>query len=169
MAHSMAQSMIKYFLACILPALISISCDADHNYQEGFTSTISHTSFFKRKSDWTMVYTFKPISIVYQPKQQLMIFSRAKVPDTLHMISLSKTVLDGITREYGKFRFLGAFEDHNVPPEFSFLMYVNPSNLDVLQIDRMTVDAKGTEKLTGAILYMKDSVNYMKGNRLFVK
>lgn len=166
----MAHRKINYYLICILPALIFISCQADHNYKEGFTSKISHTTFFARKTaDWSKVNTFKPIGIVYQPKQELMIFSRMKVPDTLHMFPLTKAEENGITKEYGKFRFLGAFEDHNLPPEFSHLMYINPSNLDVLQVDRMTIDAKGTEQLTGAILYMKDSINYMKEDRLFLK
>ncbi|WP_436487757.1 hypothetical protein [Chitinophaga sp. ARDCPP14] len=160
---------IKYLLSVIFPALISNSCSTDQYNQKGFISEISHTSFFDPKAGWGKVYTFKPIGIAYQPKQQLMIISRLKVPDTLHLIQLSKADQDKITAKYGDFRFLGAFEDHNLPFELSHLMYLNPFNLDILQIDRMTADAQGTEKLTRAILYMKDSVNYMRENALFVK
>ncbi|MEI3802436.1 MULTISPECIES: hypothetical protein [unclassified Chitinophaga] len=163
----MVQLKIKYLLSFIFPALISNSCSTDH--QKAFTSEISHTSFFDPKAGWGKVYTFKPIGIAYQPKQQLMIISRLKVPDTLHMIQLTKDQQDKITAEYGEFRFLGAFEDHNLPFELSHLMYLNPSNLDILQIDRMTADAKGTEKFTRAILYMKDSINYMTENKLFIE
>lgn len=107
--------------------------------------------------------------MVYQPEKKLMVISRTMIPDSLHMFTLSKEEENRITRKYGAFEFLGVFEDHNVPPEFSHLFYVNPDNMDILQVNRITTDAKGTEKLTGAILYMRDSINYMSAGRLFFK
>jgi len=158
---------IKFLFPPILYILVFSSCQTDRQYQRGFTVEISHTSFLEPQKGWSKVYSFKPISMNYQPEKELIVISRAKVPDSLHLIKLSKAEQGQITREYGDFRFLGAFEDHNVPPEMSHLFYVNLINLDILQVNRITSNAAGKEKLTGAILYMKDSTNYMKDNRLF--
>lgn len=160
---------IKLLFPPVLSILIFSSCQTNPQYKRGFTVEISHTSFFERQKSWTKVYSFKPITMDYQPEKELIVINRAKVPDSLHLIKLSRAEQDQITKEYRNFRFLGAFEDHNVPPEMSHLFYVNPTNLDILQVNRITSNAAGKEKLTGAILYMKDSINYMKDSRLFFK
>ncbi|ACU60037.1 hypothetical protein [Chitinophaga pinensis] len=165
----MAQFEIKFRFPVVLSMLVFISCKTNRQYQNGFTVEISHSAFLHYKENWSKVYSFQPISMVYKPEKKLIVISRTRVPDSLHMLTLSKAEENRIVKKYGAFEFLGIFEDHNLPPEFSHLFYVNPGNMDVLQIDRITADAKGTENLTGAILYMKDSINYMSGSRLFFK
>jgi hypothetical protein len=155
----------------VLLSLIFIlsSCQTDHKFRKGFTVEISHTSFLEQKTGWTKVYSFEPFMVTYQPDKKLMIFGRGTVPDSLHMFPLSKAEQEKTIMKYGDFHFLGAFEDHNLPAEMSHLFYVNPSTLDILQVDRITSNAKGDEKFNGAIMYMRDSINLLSNDRLFSK
>lgn len=170
----MAHSWIKYVIGIAL--MITIFACQRFDYKEGFIINIGHSSGFykgnpvKGKFGWGKVYPIKKtMDITYQPKKELFIFDRPSGIDTLHKMKLSEAEQHQVTKTYGDFKFVGAFEDYNLPPEFSHYFYVNPSTLEILQIDRLINDAKGKILLTGGLLYMKDSVNYLISNRLFAQ
>ena len=167
----MVHSKIKYLIGLALMLIVfGFNCIS---HQQGFTTKVTHNAIFYRgphgkdKIFWSKIYSFPSFEIIYQPEFERMIIKRAKIPDTLTRMKVTPAEEEQFVKNYGDFKLLGAFENYNLPPEFSHLLYVNTSNLDVLQVDRMITDAKGTIKYTRAFLFMKDSVNYMSNSRLF--
>lgn len=161
---------MRSFIKTQIPILISaLALVTISNYpsssqvrQQGFKVTIPHDVFYDAKTGWGEVYSFKPITIEYQPAQQLIIFSRLKVPDSLHITDITKEELAALPQKIGNFQLLGEFEDYNLPPDFLFLYYVDPKTHDVLELGRRIKDAQGGKRYWRALLFMQDSINYLK-------
>lgn len=159
-------------LIVIATLVLTISPFSKCHSQSGAQSLsikISHTAIFTEKSGWSKVYSFKPISINYQPAQKLIIISRLKVPDSLHITDITRKELAALPQKFGNFKLVGEFEDYNLPPDFLSLFYIDPKTHDVLEVGRRLKDAKGNKMYWRAVLYMQDSINYMKNSKLFLE
>ncbi|ATL47391.1 hypothetical protein COR50_09535 [Chitinophaga caeni] len=150
------------------------ACNFQENYKNGFVTHIKNTVFYDRVPTqkhplaWTEVYHLKDsFKIHYLPAKNILLAYRANIPDTLRIIeSENNEGGQSYKKQYRDFEYLGEFELNDLPPEFSQLIYINPKNMDILQIDLIKSDSIGTKKFVSGIVYMHDSINYLKDEQL---
>ena len=146
------------------------------NTQEGFVTFINYSTFFNNGANnkdslhWSITYQMPPnyvLKIEYLPLEKFIIINRPPKIDTFVMVERTKEELAKYKGNYEDFKLIGAFENTKLPFDFRSVFYYNPLKQDVLEIFQRNSGAIGNFIDKGAMIYLKDSINYMKNNRLF--
>lgn len=140
-----------------------------------FKSEVSFTAFYskdphKSVNIWSKVNRIKPINITYNDTadhgKPMIIIDRLPQVDTFRLVETTYLKNAASPKTYKGFKFLGTFEPKDTPFDYYMDFYLQENGSDVLQILKNQQGSRlSTESM--AILYAKDSINYLLHNKTF--
>lgn len=175
----MEQFKIKELFGAVIFLLTIYSCagvDGGHLQKNGFKSSISYTTLYMsdgndRESDsfyWSKFYPADKsrFKIRYDLVNEYIVMERSATPDTFRIFDMTEKQKIKVPTAYKGFKFIGAFYNDNLPADFSSLFYYDPQTFNVLEIRQRVHGDMDNLVNSGAVLYLKDSVNPIKNIKL---